>query len=97
MLKSRNYNGMQTMVYLGIFAPGDKVSFGATVQSVRGSIDAKSELGAKEGRKLTWALKFLVNVTDNLNHLNNKLQDKNEWFPNLVNHISAFKIMLISH
>ena len=37
-------------------------------------------------------LDFLVNVNDHLNHLNIELQGKNKWFPNIMNHINAFKM-----
>jgi len=43
----------QAVAYLGYPAPGGKVRFGAPTQPVRASIDAKSELGAKERQKLT--------------------------------------------
>jgi len=39
-------------------------------------------------------LEFLVNVTDHLDLLNIKLQGKNKLFPNLINHINAFKMKL---
>ena len=37
---------------------------------------------------------ILVNVTDHLIHLSIKLQGKNKLLPNLINHISAFKMKL---
>jgi len=37
---------------------------------------------------------ILVNLTDHLIHLNIKLQGKNKLFPNLINHINAFKMKL---
>jgi len=39
-------------------------------------------------------LEFLVNVIDHLDHLNIKLQGKNNLFPNVINHIKAFKMKL---
>ena len=41
------------MAHLGFPAPGDKVSLGAPARPIRGSIDAKNELGVKGRRKLT--------------------------------------------
>jgi len=46
----------QPVAYLGFPAPGDKLSFGAPTQPVRGSIDVKNELEIKGRRKLTRAL-----------------------------------------
>jgi len=39
-------------------------------------------------------LEFLVNFADRLNHLNIKLQGRNELFPNLINHFNALKMKL---
>ena len=40
------------MAYLGFPVPGDKASLDAPTQSVRGSIDAKGELGVKGRRNI---------------------------------------------
>jgi len=54
------FHGSNAVAYLGFPAPGGKVSFSALTQLVRGSIEAKSELGVKGGPKLTWALNIVV-------------------------------------
>ena len=52
------------MVYLGVPAPGDNDRLGAPTQSVRGSTDAKNELGVKERRKLSRASHIVVSRVD---------------------------------
>jgi len=41
------------VAHLGFPVPGDKVSLGTPIQSVRGRTDAKNELGVKGRRKLS--------------------------------------------
>jgi len=50
------------LAYLGFLAAGDKPNLGAPTQPVRGSIDAKNELGVKGHRKLARALHIFVSV-----------------------------------
>jgi len=52
------------VVYLGVPAPGDNDRLGAPTQSVRGSTDAKNELGVKERRKLSRASHIVVSRVD---------------------------------
>ena len=49
-------------VSIGLPVPGDKVSLCALPQTIRGNIDAKSELGVKERRNLTRASYMVVPI-----------------------------------